>query len=119
MNITTWLGTAWAAIKGAFSFGTTAKLSIVDYLIGKANDYFANVDWIVSHVQKAYSSLVWICDKLDYYKAFIPAPWANHYNYVQESLYAMRDTLADGRIDREEIERVANNVKTAYEGWNK
>ena len=116
MNIS-WLGTIWAAIKGAFSFGTTAKLEIVDYILDVAYDYYANVERIMANIQRAYSGLVWLCDKLDYYAKYIPAPWTGCYVSVCKAFYAMRDMLADGRIEMAEIKLLAGNIKTAMVEW--
>ena len=118
MNIS-WLGTAWAAVKGFFSFGSTAKLAIVDYLLDCAYEYYANVERIVSNIAKAYSGLVTLCDKLDYYAKYIPAPWMSYYEAICKAFYDLRDMLADGRVERTEIERVVMNVKNAITMWHK
>lgn len=118
MNIS-WLGTAWAAVKGFFSFGSTAKLAIVDYILDCAYDWYANVDRIVSNVSKAYNGLITICDKLDYYRKYIPEPWIACYDAICGSFYALRDTLADGKIERPEIERIVQNIKSAISSWNR
>lgn len=118
MNIS-WLGTVWAAVKGAFSFGTTAKLSIVDYILDMAYEYYSNVEMIVANIAKAYNGLVTLCDKLDYYAKYIPAPWMSYYEAICKALYELRDMLADGRVERTEIERVVMNVKNAITVWHK
>jgi len=114
-----WLGTAWAAIKGAFSFGTTAKLSIVDYILGVTNDYLSSVDRIVENIAKTYAALVTICDKLDYYSKYIPTPWTAHYSNICDALKALRDCLADGKVERTEVEKIVAIVKSAIAAWNK
>lgn len=119
MNITSWIGAAWAALKGAFSFGTTAKLSVVDYILDKAHEFYSNVEWIASNLEKAYRNLVWVCDKLDYYKAYIPTPWASYYEYIQGTFVAMRNALEDGKFDREEIVKIAESINQSYRAWNK
>lgn len=118
MNIS-WLGTAWAAIKGFFSFGTTAKLSIVDYVLDAAYQYYANVEKIVANIAKAYNGLVTLCDKLDYYSKYIPVPWMPYYEAICKAFYEMRDMLADGKVERTEIERVVLNIKNAIGMWQK
>ena len=118
MNIS-WLGTAWAAIKGFFSFGTTAKLSIVDYILDAAYEYYANVEKIMVNIAKAYNGLVVLCDKLDYYDKYIPNPWANIYASIRNALCELRDILADSRVEREEIERVVAKVREVVAAWNR
>ena len=118
MNIS-WLGTVWAAIKGAFSFGSTAKLSIVDYILDAAYEYYANVEKIVANIAKAYHGLVVVCDKLDYYAKYIPYPWVDYYDAIRKAFYKLRDTLADGKVERTEIERVVLNFKIAIGMWHK
>lgn len=109
----------WAAIKGIFSFGTTAKLSIVDYLFDKAYDYYSNVDLIVSNVANAYAGLVTLCDKLDYYVKFIPTPWIGYYQAIRDMFCGLRDMLADGKVERVEIESVALKVKQTIAVWHR
>ena len=118
MNIS-WLGTAWAAIKGFFSYGTTTKLSIVDYVLDAAYEYYANVEKIVANIAKAYNGLVVFCDKLDYYSKYIPVPWMPYYEAICKAFYEMRDMLADGKVERTEIERVVLNIKNAIGMWHK
>lgn len=118
MNIS-WIGTVWAAIKGALSFGTTAKLSIVDYVLDAAYGYYSNVDKIVANIAKAYNGLVKLCDKLDYYAMYIPAPWMSYYEAICKALYVLRDMLADGKVERPEIENVVKNIKYTISMWHK
>jgi len=118
MNISL-IGTVWAAIKGAFSFGTTARLSIVDYTLEATNNYIASVDKIMANIAKFYSLLVTVCDKLDYYRKFIPTPWITYYDNICLALGSLRDMLADGKFEREELENVIENVKTAIAAWRK
>lgn len=117
MNIS-WFGMAWSAVKGFFSFGTSASIEVADYIIGKVNDFCGNVEWIATHIAKAYTSLVWVCDKLDYYAKYIPNPWANIYASIRNALGELRDIIADGRVEREEIERVAERLREIVEVWN-
>ena len=42
---------------------------------------------------------------LDYYKA------------IRDMLYAARDTLADSRVERSEVERVVSCVRNAIGAW--
>ena len=118
MNIS-WLGTVWAAIKGMFSFGTTAKLSIVDYLFDVAYDYYSNVEAIMANITKAYNGLVVLCDKIDYYAKYIPVPWKPYYEAISDSLYALRDTLADSKVERREVEVIVLKVGNAIAAWRK
>lgn len=118
MNIS-WLGTAWAAIKGILSFGSTAKLAIVDYILDCAYEYYSNVERIVANIAKAYGGLVTVCDKLDYYAKYIPAPWTAYYESICKALCELRDMLADGRVERPEIESVVLDVKNAISVWHK
>ena len=118
MNIS-WLGTAWAAVKGFFSFGTTAKLSIVDYILDEAYEYYSNIERIVDNIAKAHGGLVWLCDKLGYYARYIPDPWLDYYNAIYSAFCELRDMIADGKFERVEIERVALNVKNAIDVWRK
>lgn len=117
MNIN-WLGMAWSAIKGAFSFGTTAKLSIVDYLLEAAYEWYSNIERVMENIAKAHSGLVTLCDKLDYYSKYVPVPWMAVYQNFRDALAALRDTLADGRVDRAEIAKVIGHVAAAREAWN-
>lgn len=117
MNIS-WIGTVWAAIKGVFSFGTTAKLSIVDYILDAAYAYYSSIENIMANITKAYNGLVTICDRLDYYAKYIPVPWENYYNTIRNAFYELRDMLADGRVERPEIERVISNVENAIVVWH-
>lgn len=114
-----WLGTVWAAVKGLFSFGTTAKISIVDYLFDVAYDYYSNVEAIMANIAKAYSGLVTLCDKLDYYSKYIPAPWTPYYKTISDSFYALRDTLADSKVERREVETIVLKVRDAIAAWRK
>ena len=118
MNIS-WLGTVWAAVKGALSFGSTARIAIVDYILDCAYEYYSNVERIVANIAKAYGGLVTLCDKLDYYVKYIPYPWMDYYEAIRKALYELRDMLADGKVERTEIERVVLNVKNAISLWNK
>ena len=118
MNIS-WLGTVWAAIKGIFSFGTTAKISIVDYLFDAAYDYYSNIEVIMANIAKAYSGLVKLCDKLDYYSEYIPAPWKPYYETISDSFCALRDTLADSKVERREVETIVLKVRNAIAAWRK
>lgn len=118
MNIS-FIGLAWSAVKGFFSFGTSAGIGVADYIITSVNDFCGNTSWIAANIAKAYTSLVWVCDKLDYYAKYIPNPWANIYSSIRNALGELRDTLADGRVEREEIERVAAKVREVCAAWNK
>lgn len=118
MNLS-WLGTVWAAVKGALSFGTTAKLSVVDYVLDVAYEYYSNVEKIVANISRAYGGLVALCDKLDYYAKYIPAPWTPYYDAIRKAFYEMRDMLADGRVERQEIERIVLNVKQVISAWRR
>jgi len=115
----TWIGTAWAAIKGALSFGTTAKLSIVDYILGVVNQYIQSTETVVENITKTHASLVIVCDKLDYYSKYIPTPWMAYFTNIVDPLKALRDMLADGEICYAEIEKVVTLIKNAYENWRK
>lgn len=114
-----WLGTAWAAIKGAFSFGSSAAISVVDYILDSAYRWYSDIDGVMANIQKAHAGLVAVCDKLDYYRKYIPAPWTTHYSSVCTVLGTLRDTIADGRFERAEIEKIVEDVKSAIEEWRK
>jgi len=114
-----WFGTAWAALKGALSFGSTARLSIVDYICDTAYAWYSNVDTIMANIKRTYTSLVTICDKLDYYAKYIPTPWIGYYSNICDGLKALRDTLADGKVERTEVERLVEIIKVAFAAWNK
>lgn len=118
MNISI-IGTLWAAVKGAFAIGTTARLSIVDYLLHAAYEYYSSIEGIMANIARAYRGLVKVCDKLDYYEKYIPVPWLSYYTNIRNALGAMRDALADGKVEREEVQLVVANVKTAIEAWRK
>lgn len=117
MNIS-WIGTVWVAIKGAISFGTTAKLSIADYLLEAACVWYSNIDRVMENIAKAHSGLVKLCDKLDYYSKYIPVPWMAVYQNFRDALGALRDTLADGRVERAEVEKVVGYIVNARAAWN-
>lgn len=118
MNIS-WLGTVWAAVKGAFSFGTTAKISIVDYLFDAAYEYYSNVEKIMANIAKAYGGLVTLCDKLDYYKKYIPVPWMSYFEAICDALYVLRDTLADSKVERREVDVLVLKVMESIATWRK
>lgn len=118
MNIS-WFGSLWAAIKGAFSFGTTAKLSVVDYILDAAYAYYGSIGRVMDNIAKAYNGLVVLCDKLDYYGQYIPAPWSPFCSAIKAALGELRDLLADGKVERVEIERVVEKVRAAIEAWGK
>ena len=42
-----------------------------------------------------------------------------YYEAICKALYELRDMLADGKVERMEIERVVLNVKKAISLWNK
>lgn len=119
MKITMWIGMAWAAVKGSVSIGSTSKLAVVDYLFDWAYDNYSKVEWIVTHMTKAYKSLVYICEKLDYFRTFIPSVWLGYYDKVLNALSTFRDMLEDGKIERSEIERLILCTRTAIETWRK
>lgn len=113
------IGTMWAAVKGALSFGTTSELSVVDYFFDTAYAWYSNVYKIMANIQKTYASLVVICDKLDYYSKYIPTPWMAVYQNYRDALGALRDMLADSKIERTEVEKVVEIIKIANAAWNK
>lgn len=117
MKIRIWLGSAWAAIKGLLSFGTTPRLAVVDYFFELAYEYYGKVEWIVKNVARAHKALAWICDALDVYARYIPEPWMKYFDNVLMALKCMRDMLADGKIEREELERVAKAIREAVVLW--
>ena len=117
MKIRFWLGSAWAAIKGLLAFGTTPKLAVIDYIFDFAYGYYSKIEWIVRNVAKAYKGLVWICDALDVYDRYVPEPWMPYYEAVVNSLRMLKNMLADGKIERSEIEKVVKTIRDTYETW--
>ena len=114
-----WIGTAWAYLKGALSFGTTGRLAVVDYIIEEVLCALMNLESVAANLAKAHALLANVCDKLDYYAEYIPVPWMGYYDAIRTAFGDMRDTLADGKVERAEIERVIANVKAAVAMWHK
>ena len=111
--------TLWAAIKGVFTPGTSAEMNVVDYILDSVYTWYSDIDGVMKNIKAAYSGLVTVCDKLDYYAKYVPAPWTDYYKAIRDMLYAARDTLADSRVERSEVERVVSCVRNAIEAWRK
>lgn len=113
-----WFSVAWAWVTGLFTFGTSPALSVVDSILDQVYDYYANIERVMSNIGKAHTGLVWVCDSLDFYAKAIPAPWMPYYSAIRNALCALRDLLADGKAERDEIVRVVESVKSAIAVWN-
>lgn len=113
-----WFGKVWAYIRGVFSFGTTGRDEVVAYIIDKALERVSNIEVIANNISKVFSFLVDVCDKLDYYEVYIPTIWKEQYTAVRESFYVLRDALADGRFESDEIKCIIAKVKAAVKNWN-
>ena len=107
---------AWQKLKlGAkFLFGSFESAS--DYLLSLLNDYLKR-EKVAANVSKARDTLGYAFTWLTRLAPYCPKKWEGDYARILTAVESMYDALEDGAIAYNELERLTDAVKSAYNNW--
>lgn len=111
-----YIGIAWAYIKGAFSFSKSAKESVVDYVLGQVNKILEKPD-LSKRIGEAYSAALKCSSILKKCSDWCPAKWQGEFNDTIEAVDALIDAFADGKVEAFEVVKVCDKFRIAYNNW--
>ncbi len=101
----------WKALWGG-------KAAVFDYLLDKANTAAAMLPKATADkLNDIYHKVIAIRDAMYHLEWIVPASWRPSYISVVRCLSAIIDTLADGKMEASELEKVVTEFRLAYATW--
>lgn len=92
--------------------------SAADYILGILNKFLERDD-VASNVHKGYEIATSVCGWMDRLRKYCPAPWSKYYEAVYVCVVALCEVFEDGKVSTDELKKVRDEFKRAYEEWRK
>ena len=115
MDITKW-GIFWSAVKGAFSFGSSAFEEIVEYVLDVLNTWLA-CDGVVDKVKHIHDVSLKAYQTLVKYRGWCPLKWVAAYDKTLGAVNTVIVTFEDGRLEQAELKKCVVDFRLAYAEW--
>lgn len=116
MTDITKFGVFWAAVKGAFSFSSSAFEGIVEYVLDVLNTWLA-CDVVANKVMRIHSVALKAYQTLVKYRGWCPLKWVSAYDKTLGAVSTVIVTFDDGRLEQSELKKCADDFRLAYAEW--
>ena len=107
----------WQKVMTGVKFAFGGLDAAADYLLGTVLNPWLRTDAVASNVRKAYQVALGVYEWLAGHRQYCPQCWTREFNGILVALDAAVAAFEDGKVEREEIERVVDAIQKARAEW--